>query len=124
MKYEVNWFEVPIFDVEKSTAFYENVFLMQSVHLDLPNIKMRIFGDTDGGFALCAGKFYMPSTSGVVVYVSVDDIEVFLKRVEDFGGEILQPKKLISENRGYMALIKDVEGNLIALKFKSSNADT
>jgi hypothetical protein len=118
MKFQVNWFEIPTVKVEKSTAFYENVFQMKSFHLDLPNISMRIFGDNDNGFALCAGEAYLPSANGIVVYVSVDDIGDLLERVENSGGVILQPKKLISDSAGYMALIKDPDGNRIALKSK------
>jgi uncharacterized protein len=116
MNYHINWFEIPTLEVEKSTAFYEDVFELKSFHMDLPNIKMRIFGSHDSGFALCAGKDYIPSPNGIVVYISVDDIEQVLQRVETSGGQILQPKKLISETVGYMALIKDMDGNRIALK--------
>ena len=53
----------------------------------------------------------------MVVYFTAfsGDLANELSRVEEAGGKILQEKKQISEEHGYMALILDTEGNRIAV---------
>ena len=60
---------------------------------------------------------YKPSTDGVLVYFTAHsgDLANELSRVENAGGKVLQGKKQISEEYGYMALITDSEGNRVAL---------
>lgn len=59
---------------------------------------------------------YVPSsTDGCVVYFSCVDLSNELGRVESAGGEILQFKTEIGGGHGFMALMKDSEGNRIAL---------
>ena len=62
-------------------------------------------------------KFYKPSRDGILIYFTPPsgDLSNELARVENAGGKILIPKKQISEDIGYMALIPDSEGNRIAL---------
>ena len=40
---------------------------------------------------------------------------VELSRVEAAGSKVIQPKKLISEEIGYMGLLLDTEGNRVAV---------
>ena len=55
--------------------------------------------------------------SGSRVYISCDDIDSTLKRIEANGGKILSPKKSIGEY-GFIAEFKDSEGNLVSLHSK------
>ena len=43
------------------------------------------------------------------------DLSNELTKVESAGGKVLMPKKLITDDIGYMALCIDTEGNRIAL---------
>ncbi|MDP4207029.1 MAG: VOC family protein, partial [Bacteroidota bacterium] len=60
---------------------------------------------------------YKPSSDGTVIYFTAfsGDLNNELSRVEKAGGKILEGKKLIKEEIGYMAIILDTEGNKIAL---------
>ena len=60
---------------------------------------------------------YKPSDSmGPLLYLNANpDVQTVLDRVEEAGGKILIPKRLITEDNGYMAVIIDSEGNRIAL---------
>lgn len=53
-----------------------------------------------------AGLFYNSPTG---------DLNAGIKREENAGGRVLQPKTLISDDVGYMAILIDSEGNRIAL---------
>ncbi len=43
------------------------------------------------------------------------DLDIILNRIENAGGEIIKPKKAISEEHGFMATFLDSEGNRMAL---------
>ncbi|WP_336298543.1 MULTISPECIES: VOC family protein [Zeaxanthinibacter] len=60
--------------------------------------------------------WYKPSDShGPLVYFTSADVQQELDRVERAGGKIVNPKTLIKEDVGYMAVFTDTEGNRIAL---------
>ena len=61
--------------------------------------------------------FYKPSKEGVLIYFNCHsgDLNNELAKAEPAGGKVLMPKKLITEDVGYMALCIDTEGKRIAL---------
>ena len=66
--------------------------------------------------SLVQHTMYIPSdTMGAILYFSCKDLSHELVRVENAGGIIIQAKEQICEGHGFMALIKDTEGNRIAL---------
>ncbi len=114
----VNWFEIPVKDIDKAKKFYQAVF---DYNLDLQEMepyKMALFPmvqDKSGAAgALVQGQSYTPSGSGTVVYFSVDDIEETLRRINANGGKTVLPKKSIGEH-GFIAHFQDTEGNRLAL---------
>ncbi len=61
-------------------------------------------------------KCIPPSTTdGPLIYFTCPDLNNELSRVEDAGSKIMQPKTEIGGGHGFMGLIKDTEGNRIAL---------
>lgn len=121
MKNAISWFEIPTTNLDRAQLFYETIFGIQLIKLDLPNIKMRMFPleNLDGvGGSLCdSGGFHKPSaTDGPLLYLNANpDVQRVLERVESAGGKILVPKTEISPTFGHMAVIIDSEGNRIAL---------
>ena len=118
----ISWFEIPATDLERAQKFYEAIFDMQMVPLDLPNIKMRMFPLEDmqngvGGALVDSGGFHKPSgTDGPLIYLNGNpDVQQVLNKVEAAGGKIMVPKTEISPEYGFMAVIIDSEGNRIAL---------
>lgn len=117
----VGWFEIPVTNMERAKKFYDTVFDV--------NIQVQNFNDLlMGWFPFAEGKmgasgslvkqadFYHPSeTAGPLLYFSSKDVQVQVDKIEKAGGKILQTKKLISEDIGYMALFVDTEGNRMAL---------
>ena len=114
MEAKLIWFEIPVTNFERAQHFYETI-LDESVHvMDLGNLKMGFLPGGEG--ALCKNEHYEPSDQGVLLYLDANpDIASILDRVEEAGGQVIQGRKLISPDRGYMGLILDSEGNRIAL---------
>jgi len=118
----ISWFEIPATDLTRAQKFYETIFDMQMIPLDLPNFKMRMFPLQDmqngvGGALVDSGGFHKPSaTEGPLIYLNGNpDVQQVLNKVEAAGGKIMVPKTEISPEYGFMAVMMDTEGNRIAL---------
>ncbi|GGD59128.1 VOC family protein [Muriicola marianensis] len=117
----VGWFEIPVGDMDRAKKFYEAVFDVQIHVQDFNELLMGWFPFAEGksgasGSLVKHPDFYRPSaTDGPLVYFSCKDVATPLSRIEKEGGKVLQTKKLISEDVGYMGLFLDSEGNRIAL---------
>lgn len=120
-KNAVSWFEIPTKDLNRAQKFYETIFDMKMIPLDVAQIKMRMFPVTDpmdvGGALVYNADFYKSSaTDGPLVYLNANpDVQHILNRIEAAGGKILVPKTQISPEYGYMAMFIDTEGNRVAL---------
>lgn len=118
----ISWFEIPATDLNRATKFYETLFDVQLIPMDMPNIKMRMFPLADmqndiGGAIVDSGGLHKPSSNdGVLIYLNGNpDVQHILDKVEAAGGKIFLPKTEISPEFGYMAIIIDTEGNRIGL---------
>jgi uncharacterized protein len=118
----IGWVEVPVADMERAMKFYETVFEFKIERHQMGPLDMGWFpyfenGLGSGGSLVYQKEYYKPSKDGVLVYFTAHsgDLKNELARVEKAGGKILQPKTLIAEGFGYMALIIDSEGNRVAL---------
>ena len=120
-KNAISWFEIPTLDLDRAQKFYEQIFEMQMIPLDTPQIKMRMFPLDDmmgvGGALVFNAQFYKPSsTDGPLVYLNANpDVQLVLDKVEKAGGKIVVPKTLISPEYGHMAMFMDTEGNRVSL---------
>jgi uncharacterized protein len=122
MQNAISWFEIAATDLDRAQKFYETIFGMNMIPMDMENIKMRMFPVDDMmtqiGGALCdSGGFHKVSeTDGPLIYLNGNpDLQNVLDKVEAAGGSILLPKTEISPEYGFMAIIKDTEGNRIGL---------
>jgi predicted enzyme related to lactoylglutathione lyase len=122
MNNAISWFEIPATDLDRAQKFYEAIFGVSLIPMDLPNIKMRMFPLDDmnngvGGAVVNSGGFHKPSaTDGPLIYLNGNpDVQIVLDKVEGAGGSIMVPKTEISPEYGFMAVIIDTEGNRIGL---------
>lgn len=112
----VNWFEIAVADFERAKKFYEEIFDIQMHTLDLGALKMALFPNREITGSLCCGTWYQPGQQGTLLYLNANpDLSVVLGKIEAAGGKIIQPKKQISPEHGFMALFEDSEGNRLAL---------
>ncbi|MDR9418237.1 VOC family protein [Gracilimonas sp.] len=117
----INWFEIPVKNIARAKTFYEHIFNIEMHELDIGDgLKMVLFpaeSGTVGGALIENEDWYRPSdTEGPLLYLNANpDVQEVLDRVEESGGLIKIPKRLITEDNGYMAVITDSEGNRVAL---------
>jgi len=114
----LNWFEIPALDLERAIKFYSDIFSYPSMYkMSHGTVEMAIFpmeGNGVGG-ALCRDEEYKPSKDGSLIYLNANpDLSVPLSKVEAAGGKVLIPKRQITPEIGFMALIIDSEGNRVA----------
>lgn len=114
----VNWFEIPVHDLNRAKAFYETVFETKLDVFDLGEVRMAWFPrpkgvvGSSGGLIQAPGR--TPSRTGTVVFFSVPDIDATLGAVEKSAGKVVMPKAQGGEH-GAIAHFEDSEGNLVAL---------
>lgn len=119
----VGWFEIPVADMERAMKFYEAVFAVKLERHQMGPLDMAWFPSLEEGKGAAGSlvyhkEWYQPSSmAGVLIYFTAHsgDLQNELARVEPAGGKILMPRKQISEEYGYMAVVLDTEGNRIAL---------
>ena len=116
----LNWFEIPVTDINRAKKFYEGIFNIQMQEQEMMGMKMAFFPSEDmnqkvsGG--LVEGPMHKPSADGSKIYLNGNpDLSNTLSRVEKAGGKVLMPKTKISDEIGYMAFFADSEGNSVAL---------
>ncbi len=116
----IAWYEIPVANMERAQKFYESILDVTITVNNFGEFVMGLFPDKQvvgqANGALVQHDQYVPSlTTGVLVYLACDDAAVILGKVQAAGGQVLQPKTEIGDGHGFMGLLKDTEGNRIAV---------
>jgi predicted enzyme related to lactoylglutathione lyase len=118
MNNPVGWFEIYVQDTARAKAFYENVFALKLDKLDMPDVEMWTFPMHEEAIGASGAVIKMEGNAsggnGILIYFSCEDCAVEEGRVAENGGEVVKGKSSIGEY-GFIALIKDTEGNMIGL---------
>ncbi|HEX6386134.1 MAG TPA: VOC family protein [Anaerolineae bacterium] len=115
-------FELATDDLEKTAAFYHDVFGWQIQKWEGPvDYWLVTTGDEstrgiNGGLMQAGGDF-----SGTINTIEVDDIDAAIAKVQDHGGEIILEKQPIP-GVGYQAYFKDNTGIIVGLHQADTNA--
>lgn len=113
----MTWFEIPVSDLDRATAFYQTLLGVSLSPLDQGGNEMAWFPWVQGGpgsaGALVKGEGRTPGKAGTLVYLTVSDMDEALASVEALGGKVLMPRA--SGDFGLVAHFEDSEGNLMAL---------
>lgn len=118
----LNWFEIPMLDLERAKAFYEAAFDLEMYKMEMLGYQMLMFPSQSPkiGGALVKSETHIPSTTGCVIYLNANpDLQLVLDRIEKAGGQITMPKTFIDKETGYMAFFIDSEGNMLGLHSNS-----
>lgn len=113
----LNWFEIPVTDIERAKRFYESTFDIEMQSVEMMGMKMAMFPSQSpkSSGALVQSPSHKPSSEGSIIYLNGNpDLQLVLDRIEPAGGKILMPKTDIGEN-GNMAFFSDTEGNTLGV---------
>lgn len=112
----VNWFDIPVTDMNRAKAFYSTLLGGELTMRTFEAGAMAVLPYQDGvGGALMQGDDYTPSRQGSIIYLNGgDDLSVSLGKVEAAGGKVLTDKMSIGED-GFIAFFLDTEGNKVGL---------
>jgi len=111
----VSWVEIPVTDMDKAVAFYNEVFgYDMTVDTTSGPNPMAVLGGVEdaGGAHLYPGK---PAADGghTAHFAILDTLEEGMARVESAGGKVVSPP--ISIPAGRFAYALDLDGNSIGL---------
>ena len=122
----VRWFEIYVQDMARAKAFYESVFQAKLERLNSPDLEMWAFPMSMGGTGTAGALVKMkdgPSGGNcVLIYFACADCAVEAARVAKSGGRVEREKSSIGEY-GYIALVRDTEGNMIGLHSMTQSVD-
>ncbi len=117
LKNAINWFEIPVSDLERAIKFYEKVLDIQLKREKVDECELAIFPADEEAIAgaLIKTDFLQPSEQGCLVYLNVEGMmDAVIERAQAQGSSVLLAKTHIGDP-GYIAHINDSEGNKIAL---------
>ena len=113
----INWFEIPVADMDRAVAFYEPVMQVTLRRETMDCAELAVFPHQDPapGGALAKFEGIAPSAQGAIIYLHTDHLAATLDRVASAGGTIIMQKTLIRDDIGYIGMFSDSEGNIIGL---------
>ena len=118
----VGWFEIYVEDISRAKAFYERVFEVKLQKLEAVDLDMWAFPMHAGASGASGALVKMPDfprggqvgANGTLVYFSSQDCALEAQRAREQGKEIIRDKFSIGPY-GFVALLKDTEGNIIGI---------
>jgi predicted enzyme related to lactoylglutathione lyase len=117
---QVVWVEIPVQDLDRALAFYQQVFDVGEVQIREEEVRRSatLVQTADGsrpGVSLTQTRNFEPSNKGPLVFLNTgDDLTPYLSRIESAGGTVVEAKTSMGEYGSY-ATFQDTEGNLLAL---------
>lgn len=117
MKKIVNWFEIPVTDIGRAIAFYEQVMQVSLRRETMDGTDLAVFPyDEPGpGGALIKYDNATPTMQGVIIYLHTADLLASIERVALAGGKCVLEPMVPGDGIGTIALFIDSEGNRIGL---------
>lgn len=110
----INWFEIPVRDIDRAAAFYEKMLAVSLKRETFHGTPMAMFCADVGG-ALIKDDKRKPTADGALVYLdATGKLDDCLARAAKAGGEVLVPRTDIGDP-GFIAIVKDTEGNTVGL---------
>lgn len=112
----VVWVDIPVLDLLRAADFYNAVLDREVDITELDEMTFATIGHSDGsGGCLYPDSDHVPAENGPLVYFNVDGrLEEAVEQCVKMGGKVVQDTHQIGKF-GMRAVIKDSEGNKIAL---------
>ncbi|MBX3607443.1 MAG: VOC family protein [Piscinibacter sp.] len=119
MTHALDWFEIPVQDLERAQRFYETMLSTTLRREEVGGSPLAVFPYAESGVGGCliAGPGApAPSTTGTLVYLNAaPSLDAALARAEAAGGRVATPKVKLPGEMGVFAHIVDSEGNRVGL---------
>lgn len=117
MKSVINWFEIPVVDMDRAIEFYEPVMQVQLRREKMDMAELAVFPHDDPatGGALAKFEGVSPSQQGAIIYLHTDNLTATLDRIASAGGECVFGPLELPDGIGTIALFIDSEGNRVGL---------
>jgi len=119
VKNVVTWFDIPTADFDRAIKFYSDImgeqvqvgeFMGQTLGVFKTDNRESVTGDI-----VPPGPNHKPSPDGTRIYLCCEGkLDQVISRVETAGGMVLHPRFAIGE-AGWIAVIRDSEGNTVGL---------
>jgi predicted enzyme related to lactoylglutathione lyase len=116
MKSVINWFEIPVADMDRAIKFYEPVMqvTLRREKMDCAELAFSRMRSGTGG-ALAKFDGVTPSLQGAIIYLHTDNLAATLDRIASAGGECVFGPLELPHGIGTIALFTDSEGNRVGL---------
>lgn len=119
MKSSISWFEIPTRDLGAAQAFYQSLLGCSMRREAMGPSEGAVFPYEDegiGGALICGPSATAPSAGGVVVYLDCSpSLDAALQRAIAAGGVIARPRQALPPGMGFIALMRDLDGNTVGL---------
>lgn len=115
-KNRVVWVDIPVVDLERAHAFYAAVLGVDVRREEFDGVAFSVLEHDDGnGACLVPGPGEVSASQGLLVYLNTEGrIRDAVGEAKAHGGEVIQEVTPIGPH-GFRAVVKDSEGNRIAL---------
>ena len=117
MKSALNWFEIPVTDIDRAVRFYERALGGPLRRETFGAEPMAMFASKDPGVggALVKGPQRVPGATGTIVYLdAAGRLDEIVSAIPAAGGTVLVGKLDIGDP-GFIAVFRDTEGNTVGL---------
>jgi predicted enzyme related to lactoylglutathione lyase len=115
----IDWFEIPVHDIDRAQAFYEKLLGAAMRRETIAGNTLAVFdgsGGAVGGCLMAGDAAPPPSESGTLIDLHAGaSLDAVLARLEAAGGRLATPRVQLPGDMGCYAHIRDTEGNRVGL---------
>lgn len=119
MQSAINWFEIPVADMDRAQTFYETILARKLRRENFGGDTLALFPydkPATGGCLQAGTQASARAGSGIRIYLDcTPGIDAVLARIEGAGGRIVAPKSALPPGMGFIAHVCDTEGNEVGL---------
>ena len=110
------WVDIPVVDLDRAADFYRNVLNIEVSREQFGDVAFCVLEHAEGnGGCLVVSPEQVAPNGGLLVYLNVDGrIRDAVAKIGENGGEVIEDVHSIGPH-GFRSLVRDSEGNRIAL---------
>jgi predicted enzyme related to lactoylglutathione lyase len=117
MAHTIVHFEIPSDNIERANKFYSDLFgwKMEKMPGPMEYWMFATSANSKGEQTISGGVIERKmSNEPITIYIGVESVNDYAKKVEELGGKIIKPKTEVT-GYGWFAVCMDTENNIFAL---------